>query len=162
MHPTEGYREHIHRKAIRMGTRSTRLLSCISQGTRCTSAPSRFWMATDCSGVSSMRPSRGVSKVTPSSVISAMCSSDTICAGDWNWWRNTSTQTGGRVSEQEHRGSALLAQCLPCAPAAGRTDHHLVWCSRWRQRTGSCGEQEESSPECMGLVAKSQQTTNPS
>lgn len=41
--------------------------------------PHLFCMAMDCSGVSSMAlPSSGLWKVTPASVISARCSSDTI------------------------------------------------------------------------------------
>lgn len=43
------------------------------------SAPREFWMAMECSGVSSMEePSTGDWKVTPASVTSARCNSDTI------------------------------------------------------------------------------------
>ena len=58
-------------------------------------APSLFCMAMECSGVSIIsEPSTGEANCTPSSVMLARCSSDTICRG----YGNSQTGTNSRSS----------------------------------------------------------------
>ena len=92
-------------------------------------APSLFCMAMECSGVSIIRePSTVEANCTPSSVILARCSSDTICRGYGNYQTGTNSrssaviktprylvETGGTSSHLGRRMVPLSSQAAELA-----------------------------------------------
>jgi hypothetical protein len=90
-------------------------------------SPSRFWMAMECSGVSSIGdPSTGDWNVTPCSVMLAKCSRETICIPQTAKVLPLVMMFGmsdGMVGGQQHRES--IYEGLEC-----HTLLMFIWCSR--------------------------------
>lgn len=106
-------------------------------------APSRFWMAMDPSGVSSISvPSTGDWKVTPCSVISAKCSSDTICNQVASrLWGQLQSRGWSALLAQQHSVPHPATSCAIGSPAEG--------CTR-----ATCSSQHHRAPRAPRLTWK--------